>query len=190
LEARGVEPLFPACYVQQRPLMLYQKFPAKPEWPVPFQRRIRFHAQAWTYADVISFVIRWQAFGNIWNRVIGPLVSLIRTAGSAGSQRRRQTIRRRSRSLKKFERAARKRISDGSATKLSFLQWSAEGKRTPALILGFPPRRRRGEHRGKGPFLAQTRAGCPLLAAVNFRQAPRMLTVLMSRCGFCPIRSM
>jgi hypothetical protein len=24
LEARGVEPLFPACYVQQRPLMLYQ----------------------------------------------------------------------------------------------------------------------------------------------------------------------
>jgi hypothetical protein len=24
LEARGVEPLFPACYVQQRPWMLYQ----------------------------------------------------------------------------------------------------------------------------------------------------------------------
>ena len=24
LEARGVEPLFPACYVQQRPRMLYQ----------------------------------------------------------------------------------------------------------------------------------------------------------------------
>jgi hypothetical protein len=24
LEARGVEPLFPACYVQQRPRMVYQ----------------------------------------------------------------------------------------------------------------------------------------------------------------------
>jgi hypothetical protein len=26
LEARGVEPLFPACYVQQRPRMVYQGY--------------------------------------------------------------------------------------------------------------------------------------------------------------------
>jgi hypothetical protein len=47
----------------------------------------------WTYVDVISLVISWQAFGNIVrNRGIGPLVSVIRTEGSAGSQRKRQTI--------------------------------------------------------------------------------------------------
>jgi hypothetical protein len=40
------------------------------------------HAQAWTYADVINIVIRWQAFGNIRNRAIGPLFSVIRTVGA------------------------------------------------------------------------------------------------------------
>jgi hypothetical protein len=65
--------------------------------PEPFERRIRFRAQAWTCADVISIVIRWQASGNIRNRSIGPLVSVIRPEGSAGTQRKRQTLRRRSR---------------------------------------------------------------------------------------------
>jgi hypothetical protein len=51
--------------------------------PEPFQRRIRFSAQAWTYADVISIVIRWQAFGDIRNRSSGPIVSVIRTVGSS-----------------------------------------------------------------------------------------------------------
>jgi hypothetical protein len=43
-------------------------------------------AQAWTYADIISFVIRRQGFGNIRTRSIEPLVSVIRTEGSAGNE--------------------------------------------------------------------------------------------------------
>jgi hypothetical protein len=35
--------------------------------------RTRFDAQAWTYADVISFVIRWQAFGNAPRRALPQL---------------------------------------------------------------------------------------------------------------------
>ena len=49
---------------------------------------------------LLVLLLPWQAFGNIRNRSIGPLVSLIRTVGSAGSRRKRQTIRRRSRLLK------------------------------------------------------------------------------------------
>ena len=91
LEARGVEPLFPACYVQQRPRMLYQSH-FRGEYVLMNKRgRTRM---------LLVLLLRWQAFGNIRNRSIGPLVSVIRTEGSAGSQRKRQTIRRRSRSLK------------------------------------------------------------------------------------------
>jgi len=46
--------------------------------------------------DVISFVIRCAAFGNIRNRRIGQTVSAMKMAGSGGSQRKRQTIERRS----------------------------------------------------------------------------------------------
>jgi hypothetical protein len=40
--------------------------------------------------DVISFVIGWRAFGDIRNRSFGQLVSVMKMAGSAGSQRRTQ----------------------------------------------------------------------------------------------------
>jgi len=36
--------------------------------------------------DVISFVIRWSAFGNTRNHSIGQLVSVVKMAGSVGSQ--------------------------------------------------------------------------------------------------------
>jgi hypothetical protein len=78
-------------YVQQRPRILCQSH---------FQRRIRFVDMRGRTRMLLFFVIRWQAFGDIWNRSIGPLSSVIRTAGSVRSQRKRQTISRRSRSPK------------------------------------------------------------------------------------------
>jgi hypothetical protein len=43
--------------------------------------------------DVISIVIGWPAFGDIRNRSIGQLVSVMKMAGSAGLQRKRQTLK-------------------------------------------------------------------------------------------------
>jgi hypothetical protein len=91
LEARGVEPLFPTCYVQQRPRMLYQSH-FRGEY-VSMNKRGRTRM-------LLVLLLPWQAFGNIRNRSIGPLVSVTRTVGSGGSRRKRQTIRRRSRLLK------------------------------------------------------------------------------------------
>jgi len=56
---------------------------------------------------LLVLLLPWQAFGNIRNRSIGPLVAVIRTVGSAGSRRKRQTIRRRSKIAEEFERAAK-----------------------------------------------------------------------------------
>ena len=122
LEARGVEPLFPACYVQQRPRMLYQSH-FRGEYALMIKRgRARM---------LLVLLLPWQAFGNIRNRSIGPLVSVIRTAGSAGSRRKRQTIRRRSRLLKSL--SGRPRPS-GHLSK-SKMFWTGYTKRSPANAL-------------------------------------------------------
>jgi hypothetical protein len=42
---------------------------------------------------LLVLLLPWQAFGNVRNRSIGPLVSVNRTVGSAGSRRKRQTIK-------------------------------------------------------------------------------------------------
>ena len=86
LEARGVEPLFPACYVQQRPRMLYQSH-FRGEYVLMNKRGRRWM--------LLVLLLPWQAFGNLRKRDIGPLVSVIRTVGSAGSRRKKPTIRRR-----------------------------------------------------------------------------------------------
>ena len=79
------------CYVQQRPRMLYQSH-FRGEYVLMNKRGRR--------RMLLVLLLPWQAFGNIRNRIIGPLVSVSRTVGSAGSRRKRQTIRRRSRLLK------------------------------------------------------------------------------------------
>src|SRR6202795_4445434 len=84
LEARGVEPLFPACYVQQCPRMICQSH---------FRGGHAFMHKRGRRRMLLVLLLPWQAFGKIRNRSIGPLVSVIRTVGSAGSQRKRQTIR-------------------------------------------------------------------------------------------------
>src|SRR6202035_1694473 len=84
LEARGVEPLFPACYVQQSPRMLYQRH-FRGEYVLMNKRGRR--------RMLLVLLLPWQAFENIRNRSIGPLVSVIRAVGSAVSRRKKQTIR-------------------------------------------------------------------------------------------------
>jgi hypothetical protein len=54
-----------------------------------------------------TIVIRWQAFGNIRNLGIGPLISVIRKVGGAGSRRKRQTIKKALKIAEEFERAAK-----------------------------------------------------------------------------------
>ena len=46
--------------------------------------RVSRRGNAWIALDVISFVIRWPAFGNTRNRSIGQLVSAVKMAGSVG----------------------------------------------------------------------------------------------------------
>jgi len=53
------------------------------------------HGNAWMEPHVISFVIGWRAFGDIRNRSIGQPVFVMKMAGSAGSQRKRETVKRR-----------------------------------------------------------------------------------------------
>ena len=48
-------------------------------------KRVSRHGNAWMALDVISFVIGWPAFGDIRNRSIGQLVSVMKMGGSAGS---------------------------------------------------------------------------------------------------------
>ena len=52
----------------------------------------------------LSIVIGWPALGDVRNRSIGQFVSAMKRAGSGGSQRKRQTVRRRSRSRKNSRR--------------------------------------------------------------------------------------
>jgi hypothetical protein len=91
LEARGVEPLFPACYVQQRPRMLYQSHFGG-GYALMYRRgRTRM---------LLVLLLPWQASGNLRDRGIGPLVP----ESGNGRQRRismiETNIRRRSRVLK------------------------------------------------------------------------------------------
>jgi hypothetical protein len=80
---------------------------------------------------LLVLLLPWQAYGNIRNRNIGPLVSVIRTVGSVGSRRRRQTIRRRSRLLKSSNGQRR---PSGHLNK-SKMFWTGCTKRFPANAL-------------------------------------------------------
>ena len=96
--------------------------------PEPFERRVRFDVQAWTYTDVISFVITVASAWKHPESRIGPLVSVIRTVGSAGYRRKRQTIRRRSRLLKSSN--GRRRSSGHlSKSKMFWTGWVARKSR-------------------------------------------------------------
>ena len=110
------------CYVQQRPRMLYQSH-FRGEYVLMNERGRR--------RMLLVLLLPWQAFGNIRNRIIGPLVSVSRTVGSAGSRRKRQTIRRRSRLLKSSN--GRRRPS-GHLSK-SKMFWTGYTKRFPANAL-------------------------------------------------------
>jgi hypothetical protein len=69
--------------------------------------RIRGHGNAWMALDVISIVIGWPVFGDIRSRGIGQLVSVMKRAGSAGSQRKRQTGKKALKIEEEFERAVK-----------------------------------------------------------------------------------
>jgi hypothetical protein len=66
------------CYVQRRPRMLYQSHCRGKHVSMNKRGRTRM---------LLVLLLPWQAFENIRNRSIGPLVSVIRTVGSAGSRR-------------------------------------------------------------------------------------------------------
>jgi hypothetical protein len=74
---RGESNPVSCCYVQQRPRMLYLSH-FRGEYVLMNKRGRR--------RMLLVLLLPWQAFGNIRNRSIGPLVSVIRTVGSAGSQ--------------------------------------------------------------------------------------------------------
>ena len=74
LEARGVEPLFPASMCSNVRGMLYQSHFRGERVFVDKRGRTRM---------LLILLLPWQAYGNIRNRNIGPLVSVIRTVGSS-----------------------------------------------------------------------------------------------------------
>ena len=122
LEASGSRTPVSSCYVQRRPRMLYQsRFRGE---SILMNKRGRRRM-------LLVLLLPWQAFGNIRNRSIGPLVSVIRTVGSAGSRRKRQTIRRRSRLLKSSNG---RRGPSGHLSK-SKMFWTGYTKRFPANAL-------------------------------------------------------
>ena len=72
------------CFLRLRPLRSRKGFIREDS------ERIRGHGNTWMALDVISFVIRWPAFGDIRNRRIGQLVSAVKMAGSVESERKKQ----------------------------------------------------------------------------------------------------
>jgi hypothetical protein len=69
LDARVVEPLFPACYVQQRLRMVYQSH---------FRgEHVFMHKRGRTRMLLVLLLVRRQASGNIRNRNIGPFEEIL-----------------------------------------------------------------------------------------------------------------
>jgi hypothetical protein len=71
LDANGVEPPVSSCYVQQRPRMLYQSH---------FRGECVLMNKRGRRRMLLVLLLPWQVFGNIRNRSIGPLVSVISKA--------------------------------------------------------------------------------------------------------------
>ena len=78
-EARGVEPLFPACYVQQRPRMIHQSH-FRGEY-VSMNKRGRRRM-------LLVLLLGDNRLETRGDRGIGPPVSETRTVGSVGSHQR------------------------------------------------------------------------------------------------------